>query len=135
VPSVQILHAAIASKVRGFGNLDAVNGAVQAGKQVVAYFELGGWTAPVGADGKHTVRVEYSLRLLDAARSRIWTEGPIAATDSSRSEPRDLYIAKVVRIPATLPAGSYVLEIEAADPATGASALADVRLQVRAPQR
>lgn len=134
-PAVQILRPVVASKVRGFGNLDVVSGPVQAGRQVVAYFELGGWTAPIGADGKHVVRVDYSLRLLDAQRSRIWTEGPISATDSSRAEPRDLYIARVLRIPATLPAGNYVLEIEAIDPASGASAVSDVRLQVRAAAR
>jgi hypothetical protein len=134
-PAVQILRPAVATKVRGFGSLDPVVGGVLAGRAVVAYFELGGWTAPVGADGKHLLRVEYSLRLRDERGDAVWTEGPIVASDASRTEPRDQFIARLMRIPATLPAGSYVLDIQASDPSTGATAKAEVRLQVRASQR
>lgn len=134
-PVVHILRPAIATKVRGFGSLDAVSGGVHAGDRVVAYFELGGWTAPAGADGKRLLRVEYSLRLRDAQGDAVWAEGPVVASDASRSEPRDVFITRLVRVPATLPAGAYVLEIQASDPATGASDTQEVRLQVRASQR
>ena len=134
-PAVHVLRPALATKVRGFGDLDAAGpSALRAGDRVVAYFELGDWTAPVDADGRHVLRVRYSLRLRDASGTVVWTDGPIDATDAQRVVRHDLFITHLVRLPATLPAGQYAMEFEGTDPATGATDVATVRFGLKAPR-
>lgn len=124
-------HSNIASKVRGFGDLQAIDPpVVHAGDRFVAYFELGNWSVATEPEGLYAVRVSYKLTLKDFNQLPVWTEGPLTARDTSRTAPRDLFITRLVKLPASLPAGGYSLVIDATDDATGQMASTTVPFSI-----
>ncbi|MFO0961706.1 MAG: hypothetical protein U0625_02235 [Phycisphaerales bacterium] len=128
---VRILRPALASKVRGFANLTRIDPPnVHPGDRFIVYFELGNWSVVPDTEGRHVVRATYTLSIQDQQGHEIWSEGPLMARDAARTPPQDLFITRMVRIPASLPVGLYTLVIDATDGANGANAKARVSFGV-----
>lgn len=118
---------AMASKVRGFGDIEPIDaGSLRAGDRFLAYVELMHWPFVAGIGDRMTAHARYMLRIEDAKGTVIWKEGPFDAIHSSPVPTDELFITRMVKLPRTIPAGSYNLVVAATDMATGAET--DVRL-------
>ena len=118
---------AMASKVRGFGDIEPIDaGSLRAGDRFLAYVELMHWPFVAGIGDRMTAHARYMLRIEDAKGTVIWKEGPFDAIHSSPVPTDELFITRMVKLPRTIPAGSYSLVVAATDMATGAET--DVRL-------
>ena len=117
----------MASKVRGFGDIEPIDaGSLRAGDRFLAYVELMHWPFVAGIGDRMTAHARYMLRIEDAKGTVIWKEGPFDAIHSSPVPTDELFITRMVKLPRTIPAGSYTLVVAATDMATGAET--DVRL-------
>jgi hypothetical protein len=117
----------MASKVRGFGDIEPIDaGSLRAGDRFLAYVELMHWPFVAGIGDRMTAHARYMLRIEDAKGTAIWKEGPFDAIHSSPVPTDELFITRMVKLPRTIPAGSYSLVVAATDMATGAET--DVRL-------
>ena len=117
----------MASKVRGFGDIEPIDaGSLRAGDRFLAYVELMHWPFVAGIGDRMTAHARYMLRIEDAKGTVIWKEGPFDAIHSSPVPTDELFITRMVKLPRTIPAGSYNLVVAATDMATGAET--DVRL-------
>jgi len=117
----------MASKVRGFGDIEPIDaGSLRAGDRFLAYVELMHWPFVAGIGDRMTAHARYMLRIEDAKGTAIWKEGPFDAIHSSPVPTDELFITRMVKLPRTIPAGSYTLVVAATDMATGAKT--DVRL-------
>ena len=117
----------MASKVRGFGDIEPIDaGSLRAGDRFLAYVELMHWPVVAGIGDRMTAHARYMLRIEDAKGTVIWKEGPFDAIHSSPVPTDELFITRMVKLPRTIPAGSYTLVVAATDMATGAET--DVRL-------
>jgi hypothetical protein len=117
----------MASKVRGFGDIEPIDaGSLRAGDRFLAYVELMHWPFVAGIGDRMTAHARYMLRIEDAKGTVIWKEGPFDAIHSSPVPTDELFITRMVKLPRTIPAGSYSLVVAATDMATGAET--DVRL-------
>jgi len=124
----------VASKVRGFGDLDPLGGSrVRTGGRFIAYVELVNWPSSPAGDRRATANASYVVRLVDANGLPVATLGPYQSSHTAEEPLVDLYVARVVTVPATLPPGPYSVEVEATDPVTGVKARASVPLAVTAP--
>jgi hypothetical protein len=117
----------MASKVRGFGDIEPIDaGSLRAGDRFLAYVELMHWPFVAGIGDRMTAHARYMLRIEDAKGTVIWKEGPFDAIHSSPVPTDELFITRMVKLPRTIPVGSYSLVVAATDMATGAET--DVRL-------
>ena len=117
----------MASKVRGFGDIEPIDaGSLRAGDRFLAYVELTHWPFVAGIGDRMTAHARYMLRIEDAKGTVIWKEGPFDAMHSSPVPTDELFITRMVKLPRTIPAGSYNLVVAATDMSSGAQT--DVRL-------
>ena len=132
-PPVELRHMTIASKVRAFGDVVAIAPASKsAGSSFIAYVELANWPTRPAAGGKVTALVRYDVRILDADGLPAASFGPFTASHTAPPPVVDNFVARVVKVPATLPPGRYAVEIDATDPETGARARTTAALEVTA---
>jgi hypothetical protein len=130
----ELRRLTVASKVRGFGDLDPLGGSrVRTGGRFIAYVELVNWPSSPAGDRRATANASYVVRLVDANGLPVATLGPYQSSHTAEEPLVDLYVARVVAVPATLPPGPYSVEVEATDPVTGVKARASVPLAVTAP--
>ena len=76
--------------------------------------------------------MRYELRILDADGLPAASFGPFTASHTAPPPVVDNFVARVVKVPATLPPGRYAVEIDATDPETGARARTTAALEVTA---
>ncbi len=84
---------------------------------VVLYCELAGFKsepAPQKTDWYHTV-LSQRLAILTSAGKELWSFEDQKIEDLCRRPRRDFFITKLLKIPATLPAGDYVLKVTIRD--------------------
>jgi hypothetical protein len=128
------LHgAALARRVRGFADLDAIEPPVlHAGERVIVYFELAHWPAPAREDGRLVTEAAYAVQIVTAEGRPLWSDAPQRAKDVSAVARADLFVTRLVTLPAALRPGAYAVRIVADDIATGSQAVALVPFQIAA---
>jgi hypothetical protein len=124
---IKIAHAAIARKVAGFGNYEAfLNNefALSELPRILVYTELEGQKAQPHGDGRQIVRLvqELSLHKIGGKGSvPVWAEQPAPVNDLAKRPRRDFFLVQELRLPRTLEAGDYELQIKVSDLADGSS--------------
>jgi hypothetical protein len=110
-----VRRACFASKVRGWGNLDAVEEPhFVPGQDVLVYVELDNLDGVEGQRGFST-RVAATLRLVDAAGDVVEEWSFPAVEDRADSPRTDYFVRYVVRIPADATTGDHRLEAAITD--------------------
>ena len=110
-----VRRACFASKVRGWGNLDAFEESrFVPGQDVLVYVELDNLDGVEGPRGFST-RVAATLRLVDAAGGVVEEWSFPAVEDRADSPRTDYFVRYVVRIPADATAGDHRLEAAITD--------------------
>ncbi len=125
-----VRRACFASKVRGWGNLDAFEEPrFVPGQDVLVYVELDNLDGVEGPRGFST-RVAATLRLVDAAGDVVEEWSFPAVEDRADSPRTDYFVRYVVRIPADATAGDHRLEATITDAVSSKTVAADLPLEV-----
>lgn len=129
-----VRRACFASKVRGWGNLDAFDEPrFVPGQDVLVYFELDNLDGIESPRGFCT-RVETSLRLVDANGDVVEEWGFPIVEDRSDSPRTDYFVRYVVRLPADATSGSHRLEAAIVDAVSSKTVATSLPLEVVSPK-
>ena len=110
--------AVLCSKVDSFGRYEPIDPAafkVAAEHPVVLYCEVDHFASKLDAQGQWRTRLTWDAALFDESGKKVWTGKTTEVDDLSRNRRRDFFAAKVIRLPATLGVGRYLLKATMVD--------------------
>ncbi len=129
-PGLAVANACLASRVRGWGDVDRFSESrFASGQELIVYFELEHLSAEPSAAG-HTTRIDTTLQLM-AADGRLlhqWHFEPVEETCPALR--RDYFARYLLRIPADTPAGPCRLDLAVTDTVGHCTAAATLPLEV-----
>lgn len=104
--------------VHGFGQYEAIEPAVFAAgraNQFVAYVELRDFASEATASGEYESRFSMKTLVLEPAGKTVLELADDPIVDRCKARRRDCFIPRLVTLPATLGAGSYVVKVSVVD--------------------
>ncbi len=113
-----IPNIALCSKVSSFGVYEELPaGALMAGtvNKAVVYCEIRNFYSEPATDGRLRTALASRIELLTPAGQSVWQKEEPEIEDLSRQRREDFFLAKLVTLPASLPAGEYVLKVAITD--------------------
>lgn len=125
-----VRNACFATRVQGWGVVDRFpESRFRPGQEVILYFELDDLTAGESPAG-HTTCIDATLALVAADGGVVheWSFEPIAET--CRARRRDYFARYVIRMPESLPAGDFRVDLAVVDTLAGTTARASLPLDV-----
>lgn len=115
---LRIPTLAICSEVSGYGNYKPIEpAAFPAGvaSEFVTYCEVTDFVRERGEDGLYISRFDMRTRVLDSLGETILDVRDRDIVDRCRQPRHDCFIPRLIRLPATLPAGEYVVKVTIVD--------------------
>jgi len=118
-------------EVRGLGSFEPLpTGVIKAGQPVLLYSEVAGLKYQAHDDG-FTSRLSSKVELISASSgSKVWERELGEVEDQCRSRRRDNYVSTRIRIPSTVPPGSYRLRLSEIDLTAHQSTSAELPLSI-----
>lgn len=129
---LEIARIGLCMRVEAFGVYEPIESALPANRDtnVVLYCELAGFHSRQADRGMYETRVNQTVSIADAAGKVLWTDADHSFVDICRSRRRDFYVARIVRIPASLPPGEHVMNVAMTDQYSRELATAQVTFTV-----
>ncbi len=87
--------------------------------QTIVYSEIDNLSSEVGADGMHRTVLGTHLEVLTVNGETVWQDEQPEIVDRCKRKRRDFFVAQRVTLPATLPAGDYILKVFVEDKLSG----------------
>lgn len=116
---LSIRTAKLCTRVNGYGIYDEFESTrFVAGRErpAIVYIELDDYETERDGDGQHVVRLRQEIVLYNASDGlAVWRVNPTEIVDRSRNQRRDFFLVQVVRLPATLNVGRYLLKVTITD--------------------
>gem|GEM_PF-1080474 len=115
---LEISRLEICRAVRGFGQFDRFEPATfRAGveSEFVTYAELADFVSKRGDDGAYTSSFSMRTSVLSRAGDVVLDIKDDAITDVCRTRRRDCFIPRLIRLPATLSPGEYIVRVTIVD--------------------
>lgn len=131
-----IAQALLCRQVNGFGMYDPfAKNEFRLGEmpKALVYTELDNFKARRQGDGQYAVKLIQELSLYRAGaveRGPVWSEQPVQIVDLSRNRRRDFFLVQFLRLPETLDAGEYELQVKVSDLADGSSAVSKIPVRL-----
>jgi hypothetical protein len=125
---------ALCSKVDGFGAYDPIEPArFVAGKDhmVVLYCEVENFTSRQDAKQLWVTRFQQEAVLYTETGLPIWEDKTKGIVDMSRNRRHDFFIVKLVKLPANLTVGRYLMKVSVVDQLPSPNRIAEKPLQVQ----
>lgn len=115
---LSIRKAELCTRVDGYGIYDPFESTTfVAGRQrsAIVYIELDDFQTE-HEDGRHVARLRQEIVLYNASDGlAVWRVQPTDIVDKSRNQRRDFFLVQVVKLPATLNVGKYLLKVTITD--------------------
>ncbi len=133
---VKIAHAALARQVAGFGAYESFpknEFALAELPRILVYTELDRYKSQPHSEGQYIVRLVQELSLHKVGSkgaTPVWAEQPAQINDVSRRLRRDFFLVQELRLPRTIEAGEYELQIKVSDLADGGSDITRIPLRL-----
>jgi hypothetical protein len=125
---------ALCSKVDGFGAYDPIEPArFVAGKDhmVVLYCEVENFTSRQDSKQLWVTRFQQEAVLYTETGLPIWEDKTKGIVDMSRNRRHDFFIVKLVKLPANLTVGRYLMKVSVVDQLPSPNRIAEKPLQVQ----
>ncbi len=87
--------------------------------QTIVYSEIDNLSSDVGVDGMYRTVLGTHLEVLTEDGKTVWQDEQPEIVDRCRRQRRDFFVAQRVTLPATLPAGDYILKVFVEDKLSG----------------
>lgn len=124
---------ALCTEVKGYGSYDPIEPArFVAGQEVraVIYCEVANFTSRNNERKLWETRLTQQAVLYTESGLSVWQDKSKTITDLSRNRRHDFFIAKLVRLPANLTIGRYLLKVSVVDEQASRVAEAMVPMQI-----
>ena len=114
---LRVANVTLCKSVRAFGVYEPIDPRFVAGQvaTVVLYSEVENFKSALMNDGKWQTRLAFEVRLYTELGMEVWSEKSENVTDSSRRRRTDFFVNKMIRLPANLTVGRYVLKATVRD--------------------
>lgn len=131
---LRLPNAVLCTKVDGFGVYDPMTPRFAAGKEhrAIVYCEVENFASQVNDKKQWETRLSNEVTLYTETGMVALSDKSKSIVDSSRNRRHDFFIVKVVKFPATLPIGRYVLSIAVTDQQSNRVAEAKISVQIGA---
>lgn len=113
LPTVQLC-----TRVDGFGVYEPIDPPrFAAGKEAsaVLYTEVANFSSLINDKQKWETKLTHEAVLYTESGLPVWQEKPQSITDASRNRRTDFYVARIIKLPANLTIGRYLLKITVTD--------------------
>jgi hypothetical protein len=123
----------LCSRVDGFGVYEPIEPPrFMAGREhpVIVYCEVQNFTSQLDDDQRWETKLSQEAVLYTETGMQVWQDQAHTVRDRSRNRRRDFFVVKLVRLPANLTIGQYVLKVTIIDQHGGQVAEASVPVQV-----
>ncbi|MCG3127826.1 MAG: hypothetical protein CHACPFDD_02698 [Phycisphaerae bacterium] len=135
--AVEISTPALCSEVRGFGQFQPIEPAEFASGEAaefVAYVEVRNFRSEQRDDAHYHTLFDMRTTILTAAGDAVLELRDSGIVDRCRNRRHDCFIPRLVRLPATLSPGTYVLKITLVDKLADCAAESRATFRVTAPR-
>ncbi|MGO9600604.1 MAG: hypothetical protein ACLP7Q_21700 [Isosphaeraceae bacterium] len=131
LPPFGIKALRLCREVHGFGSFDPLlTDVIKVGQPVLLYSELAGLRYQAHDDG-FTSRLSSKVELISASSgTKVWERELGEVEDQCRSRRRDNYVSTRIRVPSTVPPGSYRLRLSEIDLTAHQSTSAELPLSI-----
>lgn len=120
---LKIRQVQLCRRVNGFGVYDAFeNNTFLAAREaaMIVYAELDRFKSVKGADESYTVSLSQEIVLYNESDGlAVWRQPAVEVVDKSRNQRRDFFVVQLIRLPARLSVGKYVLKVRIIDTQAG----------------
>jgi hypothetical protein len=124
---------ALCTRVDGFGVYQPIEPArFTAGQEhpAIIYCEVQNFSSQMNDDRKWETHLAHEAVLYTEGGMNVWQEPVHMVTDQSRNRRQDFFVVKLVRLPASLTIGQYVLKVTIRDEHAGRVAEASLPIQI-----
>ena len=132
--TLRIGEMKLCTRVEGFGVYDELaSRSLLAGREhpMIVYVELEGFESGELLDGRYEVRLTEEVILHSEADDLVvWRQPEYPVVDHSWKRRRDFFLVQLIRLPARLTVGKYLLKVRVTDQANQSVDEAVVRLEV-----
>jgi len=131
--SLAIPTLALCRKVDGFGVYEPMDPArFPAGREspAIVYCEVDNFASQLNDKQRWVTDLQQSATLFTETGMVVWDDKPTKVTDVSRNRRRDFFVVKMLRLPANLTIGRYLLKVTVIDKQSNRVAEASVPVQV-----
>jgi len=126
---------ALCRNVKGFGNYDTINPPrFPAGQEndFIVYCEIQNFASRHDADDKWTTRLSQRVTLFNETGMLVWKDKPQDVNDTCRNRRHDFFSFDIVRLPANVSIGRYILKVTIIDRTANRVAEKTVPLEISA---
>lgn len=120
---LKIRQVQLCRKVNGFGVYDTFEkNTFLAAREaaMIVYAELDRFKSVKGADESYTVSLSQEIVLYNESDGlAVWRQPAVEVVDKSRNQRRDFFVVQLIRLPARLSVGKYVLKVRIIDTQAG----------------
>lgn len=135
---MRVTNAELCRRVRGYGVYEPFESRVfLAGREhpVIVYAELNNYRVAETADQQYEVRLAQELVLYNESDGlAVWKQPRVEIVDQSRNRRRDFFVVQMIRLPARLNVGKYLLKVRITDQHGGSLDEVTLPIQVVADQ-
>lgn len=135
--TLSVPKVTLCRRVRRFADFDPLPSdyRLRPGEMIEVYFEVRNFTTTCPGPGQpHTVRLAYTLEVVDASGTLRWS-GPLEPIDDHSLSPRhDFFQSIIFKVP-DLPTGEYRMIVQVTDCQSGQNTRQSVALNVQAGSR
>lgn len=121
----------LARKVEGFGRYESMDARIIAGKETpaIVYCEIENFSSQLNSNQEWESNLSMEVVLFSEMGQQVFQDLPATISDTSRSRRRDFFIRKLIKLPANLVIGRYVLKVTLVD--TQSNRVAETSLPVQ----
>ena len=120
---LKIRQVQLCRRVNGFGVYDAFEKNVFLAAReapMIVYAELDRFKSVKGADDSYVVTLSQEIVLYNESDGlAVWRQPAVEVVDKSRNQRRDFFVVQLIRLPARLSVGKYVLKVRIIDTQAG----------------
>ncbi len=103
---------------------------------MIVYVELDDFQSQESADGRHVVKLAQEVELYtDPSGTLVWAQPREELLDESRNRRRDFFVRQLIKLPANLSVGEYLIKVRVFDVNAGTVAERSVPIVLVADQR
>lgn len=126
-----VLHPSLCTRVDGFGVYEEASLPLppERAMTLALYCEVEGFHSRVGERAMYETRLTQNVSIVDAEGKVLWEDQPNTMVDACRNIRRDFYLARLIKLPASIPAGKHTLKLQLTDQFSGESTTADLPLE------
>jgi hypothetical protein len=121
----------LARRVEGFGRYEAMDARIVAGRETpaIVYCEIENFSSQLNSNQEWESNLSMEVVLFSEMGQQVFQDLPATISDTSRSRRRDFFIRKLIKLPANLTIGRYVLKVTLVD--TQSNRVAETSLPVQ----